>query len=84
MTLKGKYLNHIYKLTEYSWFQLFFFHLIVWQILNGLAYGYEKLNGLPTVIMWYDLIIYILMLIHFGYMSYKLPYFKQTFNKDNK
>lgn len=80
-TIKGKYLNHIFKLTDYSWFKLFFFHLIVWQIINGLAYSYEKINKLPTIIMWYDIVIYTLMLLPFAYMSYKLPYFREWANK---
>lgn len=67
-----KYLERIYRLTDFNWFQLFALHLIVWQIVNGLAYSYEKIMGLPIVMMWYDIVIYTIMLLHFAYASYHL------------
>ena len=44
-------------LAEFSAIRLFFNYVIIWFIIEMIAYNIEKMIGAPTIYRWYDMVI---------------------------
>jgi len=44
-------------LANFSAIRLFFHYVIIWFIIEVIAYNVEKMIGVPTVYRWYDFVI---------------------------
>lgn len=58
-TVKEKFITLMIKncnLVRNDPIKLFFFYMVWFFIYNAFAYTIEKLVGVPTVVMWYDLV----------------------------
>jgi len=64
-------------LAEFSAIRLFIHYVIIWFIIEVIAYNIEKMVGVPTVYRWYDMVItFILIWMYLYNIQYLLDAIK--------
>lgn len=58
-------------LAEFSAIRLFFHYVIIWFIIEVIAYNIEKILGYSTTYRWYDLVITFILI---GMYVYNIQY----------